>query len=75
IKDGVSIYKAGEQPKVGALPQLPAIANNNGEQPASSITPPARGIYALTPAPHPCGCAGCSLGHIIAKGSRDVAAR
>ena len=76
IKDGVSIYKAGEQPKVGALPQLPAlVANNTVEQPASSLTPPARGIYAFTPAPHPCSCAGCTLGHIIATGTRDITAR
>ena len=62
IKDGVSIYKAGEQPKVGALPQLPGLAaNSTVEQPASSFTPPARGIYAFAPAPRPCGCAGCSL--------------
>jgi hypothetical protein len=34
IKDGISIYKAGEQPKLGALPQLPALAaNSTGEQP------------------------------------------
>jgi predicted amidohydrolase YtcJ len=34
--------------------------------------PPALGIYAYAPPPRPCGCAGCTLGHIVTMGRRDV---
>ena len=70
IKGGMSIYKADATPtKIGAsaLPKLPPIQQDNiAEQ------QPARGIYAYSPVPGPCGCAGCALGHLVTMGRREV---
>jgi predicted amidohydrolase YtcJ len=70
IKGGVSIYKAGARPKAGArheLPRLPAI-----DWTTADSRPPARGIYAYFQPSRPCGCGGCTLGHIVTMGRRDV---
>jgi predicted amidohydrolase YtcJ len=70
IKGGKSIYQAGASAtKLGTstLPQLPPIDWDNASR------PPATGIYAYGPAPSPCGCTGCALGHIVTMGRREIA--
>ncbi len=71
IKAGTSIYKAAPKANAGAahqLPVVPAIADST----ANASQPPARGVYAYTQLMRPCGCAGCTLGHIVAMGQREL---
>jgi predicted amidohydrolase YtcJ len=70
IKGGKSIYKAGSTPKLSAheLPRLPTLLG-----PPDAAPPPARGVLAYAQPPRPCGCAGCSLSHIVTMGRRVVA--
>lgn len=73
IKDGVSIYRAGDKAKLGAARLLPSLREPAAlaESTADEL-PPARGIFAYAAAPTPCGCTGCTLGHIMLLGSREV---
>jgi predicted amidohydrolase YtcJ len=78
IKGGKSIYKAGPKgAKVGAsVPhQLPQLAGVQWDEPATDDASqrPRRGIYAFASVPKACGCAGCTLGHIVTMGRREVA--
>ncbi len=74
IKAGKSIYRA--QGAAGAaagarafaaFPELPELPEAGPD-----TRPPARGIYAYARPMRPCGCGGCTLGHIMAMGTRDV---
>ncbi len=83
IKSGKSIYKAGD--KVGraaqslTLPVLPASfasadqAHADASMHASSHPPARRGIRGYAGLRAPCGCGGCTLGHIVTGGQREVA--
>jgi len=75
IKNGASIYKADGKAKVGAAPELPKLPAGLWEK--VDRKPPARHLLAFTKvpgyAPHPCGCAGCTLTHIATLGTRQVA--
>jgi predicted amidohydrolase YtcJ len=78
IKDGVSIYKAdAKATKIGASTprQWPQLAGMQWEEPA--VDDPRqrsrRGISAYAQPMRPCGCAGCTLGHIMVMGQREVA--
>jgi predicted amidohydrolase YtcJ len=78
IKNGKSIYKAGAKPsKIGAnsLHQLPQLAGMKWDEPAAEAASqrPRRGIAGYAQPTKPCGCAGCTLGHIVTMGQREVA--
>jgi predicted amidohydrolase YtcJ len=78
IKNGKSIYKAGAKPsKIGAnsLHQLPQLAGMKWDEPAAEAARqrPRRGIAGYAQPTKPCGCAGCTLGHIVTMGQREVA--
>jgi predicted amidohydrolase YtcJ len=79
IKAGASMYKAGTKATkvgAGAAHELPRIAGVRWDEPADDLSHrPRGGIYAYAPVPGPCGCAGCTLGHIVAMGRRDVGLR
>jgi predicted amidohydrolase YtcJ len=79
IKAGKSIYKAEPAAnKVGTRTPgtLPNLTGMRWDRPAAASTsrPPRRGIYAHAAAiaPRPCGCGGCTLGHILTMGRREV---
>lgn len=73
IKDGVSLSKAGDKAKGGDAGHLPNLPTNDAFAAAmTDAHPPSRGIYAYTVLPKPCGCTGCTLGHIMLLGTRDV---
>jgi predicted amidohydrolase YtcJ len=79
IKAGQSIYKAGPTPtKVGTHTPatLPKLTGVRWDRPAAGETsrPPRRGIYAFAKLPSACGCNGCTLGHLIEMGQREVGA-
>jgi hypothetical protein len=79
IKAGKSIYKAGPAPtKVGTRTPatLPELSGMRWDRPAAASTsrPPRRGIYAFAKPPSACGCNGCTLGHLIEMGQREVGA-
>jgi predicted amidohydrolase YtcJ len=75
IKAGASIYKADGKAKVGVVPELPKLPAGLWER--ADRKPPARHLLAFTKvpgyAPHPCGCVGCTLTHLVSMGARDVA--
>lgn len=83
IKSGKSIYKAGD--KVGraaqslTLPVLPAslasadLPHADASMHASSHPPARRGIRGYAGLHAPCGCGGCTLGHIVTGGQREIA--
>ena len=71
IKAGTSIYKAAAKANAGKahqLPVVPALADST----SNTSQPPARGVYAYAQPMRPCGCAGCTLGHIVAMGQREL---
>jgi predicted amidohydrolase YtcJ len=78
IKAGKSIYKAGDKGAkvgMGSLPPLPMIAAEGADTVVSSAhdQPPRRGIFAYAGTPGPCGCVGCTLGHLATMGRREIA--
>ncbi len=78
IKSGKSIYKAGAKAtEVGAsVPhQLPQLAGMQWDEPAADEASqrPRRGIRGYAGLRAPCGCGGCTLGHIVAGGQREIA--
>jgi predicted amidohydrolase YtcJ len=77
IKAGTSIYKADAKAnKIGAiapqqLPQLAGMVWHESTAEDASQRPRV-GIYAIAQQTRPCGCAGCTLGHIVTMGRRDI---
>lgn len=71
IKGGKSVYTAGAKPRADAAHRLPALPDMDWS--GGDTRPPARGIYAYAQPMRPCGCAGCTLGHIVTMGRREVA--
>jgi predicted amidohydrolase YtcJ len=77
IKAGTSIYKAdAKTKKVGSTAphQLPQLAGMVWDESRTDDLSQRsrRGIYASFQPTRPCGCAGCTLGHIVTLGQRDV---
>lgn len=70
IKTGASIYSADGKAKTGAARELPVLPAMDWA--AAEAARPARGVYAYAQPTRPCGCAGCTLGHIVAMGQREV---
>lgn len=78
IKSGKSIYKAdANATKAGTRSpnQLPQLAGMDWHEPAADdANRRARsGISAYARPMKPCGCAGCTLGHIVTMGQREIA--
>lgn len=78
IKGGKSIFTANAKAnRAGASTprQMPQLAGMEWDEPSHDATQrPRRGIYAYAQPMRPCGCAGCTLGHIVTMGRREVAA-
>jgi len=79
IKAGKSIYKADAKQNNAGIrggQPWPDLAGIQWQRPTPENTsqPPRRGIYAHAAAiaPRPCGCGGCTLGHILTMGRREV---